>query len=89
MFSLTESEWIGPPKGQIEPVKEVQADVLAIQNNLKTRETVILEQGRDMKSTFDQLEEEQGLMEEKGLTEEKIESNHNQIQEEEEEDGTD
>lgn len=91
MYQLTESEWIGPPKGQIEPIKEVQADVLAIQNNLKTRETVILEQGRDLKSTFEQLEEEQEMMRDKGLTETKIESNQNENidTEENSEDGTD
>jgi lambda family phage portal protein len=90
MFALTDSEWIGPPKGQIEPIKEVQADILAIQNNLKTRETVILEQGRDLKSTFEQLEEEQGLMDEKGLTEVKIEpQNDNQLEDKDNNDGTD
>jgi capsid protein len=72
-WNLINADWIGPPKGQIEPIKEVQADVVAIQNNLKTREEVILERGRDLRSVFDQIEEEQALMEERGLDEVKVE----------------
>ena len=33
-----ESEWIGPSAGQLDPTKEVQAAVLAIDNGLSTRE---------------------------------------------------
>ena len=54
-------------------VKEVQADVLAIQHNLNSREEVALENGRNLKATFDQLEEEQELLAEKGLDETKLE----------------
>lgn len=32
------SEWIGPSQGQLDPTKEVQAAVLAIENGLSTRE---------------------------------------------------
>ena len=88
MWPLTQAEWIGPPKGQIEPIKEVQADILEIQNNLASREEKLLERGRELTGTFDQLEDEQGLMEEKGLNESKLEAD--QIDEKEEkEDGTD
>lgn len=33
-----QAEWIGPSHGQLEPVKEIQASVLAIDNGLSTRE---------------------------------------------------
>ena len=33
-----ESEWIGPSAGQLDPTKEVQAAVVAIENGLSTRE---------------------------------------------------
>lgn len=66
-WEITSCDWIGPPKGQIEPVKEVQADVLAIRNHLKSREQVLLEQQRDFTSTIDQLAEENAMLEERGL----------------------
>lgn len=69
---VTVAEWIGPAKGQIEPVKEVQADILAIQHNLKSREETMLEQNRDMRATFRKLAEEETLMTELGLDEEKM-----------------
>ena len=69
MWNLTRAEWRGMPKGDIEPIKAVKADVIAIQNNLKTRAEAIAERGGDLRTTFDQLEEEQELMEEKGLDE--------------------
>lgn len=55
-------------QGEIEPVKEIQADVLAIDNKLKTRTEAIIERGGDIQNVFDTLEEEQALMEEKGLS---------------------
>lgn len=67
MWELTAAEWIGPPKGQIEPVKEVQADILEINNKLKSRQAAALERNRDYLTTFDQLEEEQEELEERNL----------------------
>lgn len=72
IHEYTAAEWIGPPKGQIEPEKEVKADILAIQHNLKSREEVLLEQSRDVRVTFKQLADEQSLMEELGLDEMKV-----------------
>jgi lambda family phage portal protein len=69
IYDLTDAQWIGPPKGQIEPEKEVKADILAIQHNLKSREEVLLEQSRDIRATLDQLAEEQEMMDERGLNE--------------------
>ena len=72
--ALTAARWIGPPKGQIEPIKEIQADILAIQNNLKTRSQVILEQGGgSFNAVVEKLSEEQELLQENGLDENKIE----------------
>src|SRR5574343_137534 len=72
IYELTSAEWIGPPKGQIEPEKEVKADILAIQHNLKSRQEVLLEQSRDIRTTLDQLADEQQMMEERGLDEMKV-----------------
>jgi lambda family phage portal protein len=72
---FTNCEWIGPPKGQIEPIKEVQADILAIKNNLKTREETALEQGRDFASGVAKLADEKALLEDNGLSAELDESN--------------
>ncbi len=71
MAALTRCEWRGSAKGDIEPVKQVQANVQAIQNNIKTREAVIAEQDgdTDVRAVFDQLAKEQKMMEERGLTE--------------------
>ena len=74
MTALTNTTWRGAPKGDIEPIKAAQADKLLIQSNLKTRAEAIAERGGDWRSTFDQLEEEQELMEEKGLTETEIDN---------------
>lgn len=71
-LDLCACDWIGMAKGQIEPLKEVQANVLQIQNNLKSREEVMLEDDRDWVTTFDQIEEEQEAMEERGLDEMKV-----------------
>jgi hypothetical protein len=57
-------EWIGDAKGQIEPIKEVQAEILAINNRLKSREESLLEQGREFKPTMEQIKKEQTLMDE-------------------------
>lgn len=72
MHALTRCEWRGSPKGDVEPVKAAQADILLVRNNLKTRTEAIIERGGDVTATFDQLEEEQEMMEERGLTESAI-----------------
>jgi lambda family phage portal protein len=69
MLDFCACDWVGAPKGQIEPLKEVQADIAEIQHNLKSREETLLERGRDLQTTFDQIEEEQEMMDEKGLNE--------------------
>jgi len=61
--------WVGSPKGNIEPIKEIQADILAIKNKLKARAQSIGEQyGGEWRATFDQLEEEESELEARGLS---------------------
>jgi len=67
MEELTAADWIGPPKGQIEPVKETQGDLLQIKNKLKSRTEHALERQRDIYRVFDQLEEENEEMDARGL----------------------
>ena len=67
MAALTRVQWRGYPKGDIEPLKAIQADILAIQNNLKTREDSIIERGGEINHTFHQLTEEQNEMAQGGL----------------------
>lgn len=69
MWALTKAEWRGSPKGDIEPIKAVQADVIAIQNNLKDRAGAIAERGGDHVAVFDQLEEEQEALQKRKLSE--------------------
>jgi lambda family phage portal protein len=66
-YQYLQCDWIGPPKGQIEPIKEVQAEILAINNRLKSREESMLEAGRDFNATMDQVEKEIGLMKDKAI----------------------
>jgi lambda family phage portal protein len=72
---ITRAEWRGSPKGDIEPIKAAQADKLLIESNLKTRAESIAERGGDIRTTFDQLEEEQEMMKERGLTDQPIDEN--------------
>jgi len=67
MTALTACEFRGSPKGNIEPIKEAQADILLIKNNLKTREACIIERGGDPQRTVRQLEEEKNDLESRGL----------------------
>jgi len=58
MSAWASCQWIGTPKGNIEPIKEVQADILAIDARLKTRAQANSERGNDWRRTFAQLAEE-------------------------------
>lgn len=69
ILALTHADWRGSPKGDIEPIKAAQGDILLIQNNLKTRAEAIAERGGDVRTTFDQLEEEEEMMKDRGLME--------------------
>lgn len=50
------SEWIGPSQGQLDPVKEVNAEILAVQNGFTTHEAATARlNGSDWDSNVDQL----------------------------------
>ena len=50
------SEWIGPSQGQLDPTKEVQASVMAIENGLSTHEAEATKlNGSDFRSNVDRL----------------------------------
>ena len=71
---ITRAEWRGAPKGDIEPIKSAQADVILIEKNLKTRAEAIAERGGDLRTTLDQLQEEQEMMRERGIDEQPIDN---------------
>ena len=52
-------EWIGPSQGQLDPVKEVTAEILAVQHGFTTHEDATMRlNGGDWNSNMDQLERE-------------------------------
>jgi lambda family phage portal protein len=57
-FAYTRAEWIGPPRGYVDPVKEAQAAMLRIQARISTLEREIAEQGGDMTLNLEQLARE-------------------------------
>jgi lambda family phage portal protein len=69
MAALTRCEWRGSAKGDIEPVKAIQANVLAIESNLKTHEAAITEMDgdADVTAVFDQLAKEKKMLAERDL----------------------
>jgi lambda family phage portal protein len=67
MRHISRCDWRGSPKGDIEPVKAVTADVKAIEAKIKTRAEAITERGGDYQTTMDQIEEEENDLEERGL----------------------
>lgn len=62
------SEWIGPAPGQIDPVKEVNAAKLRVENGFSTRERETTEiNGGDFENNIVQLEDENKKMIQAGL----------------------
>ena len=51
--------WYGPSRGYIDPVKEIQANVLAIQNRLMTRHEHFAQYGSDFSESMDTIESEE------------------------------
>lgn len=60
-------EWIGASHGQIDELKETQAAVLRIKNNLSTHESELGRLGKDWREVFAQLGREKKMMEKYGL----------------------
>lgn len=62
------AQWIGPAQGQLDPVKEINAEILAIQNGLTTRSDAALRvNGSDFAANIEQLAREQGAMDAAGI----------------------
>ncbi len=59
--------WQGRKWQWVDPTKDMQANILAINSNLKTRTDVASEQGRDFEEVAQQLAREQELMQALGL----------------------
>ncbi|MBB5985924.1 phage portal protein [Sphingobium lignivorans] len=65
--AISRCEWIGASRGQIDELKETQAAVLRINNNLSTREDEIARLGGDWRKKMRQLKREQDLFDSLGL----------------------
>jgi lambda family phage portal protein len=62
-----QADWIGPPRGYVDPVKEAQAAVLRRNAMVSTLEREAAEQGLDLDQLLSQLRREKQLLEEYGL----------------------
>lgn len=60
-------EWIGPPRGWVDPVKEAQAAVVRMQAGLSTLERECAEQGLDYEEVLTQRKREEDMMKKLGL----------------------
>lgn len=54
--------WIGPVQGSLDPLKEVKADILAVQHGFKTHEQVTRENGGDWEENIEQLTHENEML---------------------------
>lgn len=68
MDAYSNCEWIGAGRGQIDELKETQAAVLRIKNNLSTFEIEMGRLGLDWRKVMKQRSREQKRMEDLGLT---------------------
>lgn len=55
----TKALWIGPPRGYIDPVKEITAIIQALDHNLMTYSEALAERGQDFDETMDVREAEE------------------------------
>ena len=55
----TNALWIGPSRGYVDPVKEINATITALNNRLMTYSEAIAERGRDFDEVMDEREEEE------------------------------
>lgn len=57
------AEWVGPSQGQLDPVKEIQAEAMAIEYGFTTREAAAIKlNGSDFEENIEQLKREQALI---------------------------
>jgi len=61
------ARWIGPKRGYVDPVKEIQANVVALNAGLTTYADLIAEQGQDWEETWEQRALEEEVKREHGL----------------------
>lgn len=61
------AKWIGPARGYIDPVKEIKANIKAIDNGLMSRSEAIAERGGDFDEISEQLARERDRYDELGL----------------------
>ena len=63
------AEWLGPVQGQLDPTKEVKADILAVAHGFKTHEQVTREYGGgDWNENVERLKEENAALAEAGTS---------------------
>ena len=65
----TECQWIAKGMSWIDPVKEVNANRIAMETNQVTLQEVAAERGRDWRAILEQRAKEKQLMKELGLEE--------------------
>ena len=65
--SLCACDWVGPPKGDIEPFKAAQADSAEIDATLNSRQRAAAERGRNWWAVLDDLDEEKEEMAARGV----------------------
>jgi len=58
----TSCEWVGPARGYMDPTKEIEADVMAVQNHLASRHEILAQNGRDFDDLLPILRDEQEAM---------------------------
>lgn len=62
------ANWVGPAKGFVDPVKEIQATILALQNKLTTMHEAWAERGGDWDEASQVLLEEQKILQKLNVT---------------------
>lgn len=66
--AYTVCDWLGAARGQIDELKETQAAMMRINNNLSTLEEELGRQGKDWRKTLAQRAREKAMVDELGLT---------------------
>lgn len=68
IHAYTRATWIPPKKGNVDPLKEVKANILKIQHNISTLAAVTAEMGgEDYESNIDQRARERGMEKDKDI----------------------
>lgn len=64
--------WIGPGRGYVDPVKEMEASSLRVEGLVSTLRDENADQGRDLEETLDQIEAENELLADRGISRESL-----------------